>query len=558
MPPADYESPFASPVSARVPEPLIVPVASEWAAVPQGRYLPKIVLFTTLVAGLPIVVAWALTAAGAIGPLESAGVAMTLSLLAASAGSAYWRRHGSREQAFGDLLLWGWLTHRYKERRLVRAIRLLGLSGTAERHELSIDDRARLIERVAATIEAQDRYLHGHSRRVARHAAMIARELELPPDDVTKIRVAAAVHDVGKLAVPRQLLDKPGPLTDREFAVVRRHAEHGAAIVAALGDPELTSIVRHHHERLDGAGYPAGLVGDQTPLGARIIAVADTFDALTSARPYRPAARHEEALRILIQSSGSQLDPAAVHAFLRQYAHNRAVILWTLLLAMPKRALAWLTGEATVGGIAFSGKLMTGVLATVAAGAAAAAVAPSPPIGAAKIVREPLPIVVPAAVRTSSGRVARQPRRRLADPQPSLNRHTRERAIRARRHSSRHSSAPTARGTSPGAAPTRPAPSAAPATNTATSTGPVASTTTPSSDTSGVTACTARRPGRGRGKGCPRGHSGTAPPRGDGNSAPPHPDGGSGRGIGHTGAPPSGSPAGGNGSPSGSHGHGRR
>jgi hypothetical protein len=123
---------------------------------------------------------------------------------------------------------------------------------------------------------------------------------------------------------------------------VKAHVEVGAEIVACLGDPELTAIVRHHHERFDGTGYPSGVAYEQIPLGARIIAVADTFDALTSVRPYRPAASHKQALEALAKASGSQLDPAAVRAFLRCYSGNKAIVFWALLTVSPQHLLAWL------------------------------------------------------------------------------------------------------------------------------------------------------------------------------------------------------------------------
>ena len=134
---------------------------------------------------------------------------------------------------------------------------------------------------------------------MTRHAYMIARGMGLPPAEIARIRTAAALHDVGKLDTPREVLNKPGRLSDEEFALIQRHPVDGAAMVAELGDDEVTAIVRHHHERLDGGGYPDGLEGSEIPLGARIIAVADTFDALTSTRPYRPGCRHKKALDIL-------------------------------------------------------------------------------------------------------------------------------------------------------------------------------------------------------------------------------------------------------------------
>jgi hypothetical protein len=181
---------------------------------------------------------------------------------------------------------------------------------------------------------------------------MIAVRLGLPPTEVANIRTAAAVHDVGKIAVPREILNKAGRLTDEESAVIQCHPVDGAEMVAAMNDADITAMVRHHHERLDGTGYPDRLAGDEIPLGARIIAVADTFDAITSSRPYRLACKHKKAIAILRKQAGSQLDRDAVSAFLGYYSGRRSVGLWTLATAAPQRLAGWLSGLLQGGGVA--------------------------------------------------------------------------------------------------------------------------------------------------------------------------------------------------------------
>lgn len=166
-----------------------------------------------------------------------------------------------------------------------------------------------------ATLEARDAEIASHSRRVARHAVAIARELGLSEERVARIRRAALLHDIGKTFTPKPILDKAGPLSEEEYAVVKRHAEVGARMVGTLEDRELTAIVLHHHERIDGRGYPDGLKGEAIPLGARIVAVADTYDAVTSERPYRRAKPHAEALAMLDALAGDQLDREIVRAF---------------------------------------------------------------------------------------------------------------------------------------------------------------------------------------------------------------------------------------------------
>ena len=241
------------------------------------RHLSHMLMATMVVAVLPLVLSLTLRASGVISSgWLSLGLAMALSLAASGAGSAYWRKRGAHgEVLFSDLLVWGWIRRWRQERELADAARLLDLvnPGFTERghpalnadESLSVDQHAQLLRQLAGALEGQDVYLNGHSRRVARHAAMIARGMGLPSDEVARVRAAAAVHDIGKLRTPKAILNKPGRLTDDEFEVIKRHPVDGAEMVAALGDPELTRIVRHHHERLDGAGYPGRLSGERDP-----------------------------------------------------------------------------------------------------------------------------------------------------------------------------------------------------------------------------------------------------------------------------------------------------
>lgn len=176
------------------------------------------------------------------------------------------------------------------------------------------------LARLAAELETRVPGSAGHSRRVGIYAAGTAKRMGLSPAQVARVRRAAELHDIGKVETPVEIANRPGPLSAEEHAVVRRHADLGGWIVAGLGDPELAAIVRHHHERPDGGGYPDGLAGEEIPLGARIVAVADTFDAVASGRPYRPARRVREALALLDAEAGAQLDPDAVEAFRRYYS----------------------------------------------------------------------------------------------------------------------------------------------------------------------------------------------------------------------------------------------
>ena len=310
------------------------------------RFLPHAIAATLVVMVLPSLV---LTLAGPDGPawveLLSVLAAMAASLGLAAAGSAIWmRRPGSQDTVFGDLMLWGWLRKYRAERRLAEARALLEGGSAAALDGADAETRRDLLEKLSAALEARDAYTHGHSKRVTRHSERIARELGLPQELVAKVRIAAAVHDVGKIKTPREVLTKPGRLDDWEFEIIKQHPVDSAAMVRDLDDAEITAMVRHHHERLDGTGYPDRLAGEEIPLGARIIAVADTFDAMTSSRPYRAACRHKKALDVLAKEAGAQLDPAPVAAFMRYYSGKRSVGWTALAAAAPQRLGGWLGG----------------------------------------------------------------------------------------------------------------------------------------------------------------------------------------------------------------------
>lgn len=167
-------------------------------------------------------------------------------------------------------------------------------------------------------VETKDHYTRGHCMRVAEGSAMIAQELGMPAERVQKIRYAGMLHDIGKLGVPTKVLQKTGKLTDEEYATIKLHPTRGYEIVREISflDEALDGI-RHHHERLDGRGYPMGLVGMEIPESARIISVADVFDCLTSTRSYRKAWSVEEAIAELRRCTGTQFDPRMVEALVR-------------------------------------------------------------------------------------------------------------------------------------------------------------------------------------------------------------------------------------------------
>jgi HD superfamily phosphohydrolase YqeK len=165
-------------------------------------------------------------------------------------------------------------------------------------------------------VETKDFYTRGHSDRVSRGSVMIAREIGMRAERVEAIRYAGMLHDVGKLGVPTKVLQKTGKLTEEEYAAIQLHPMRGLDIVREIGflDEALAGIM-HHHERIDGRGYPMGLAGDEIPEFARVLAVADAFDSMTSTRSYRGARPVAEAIEELRKWSGTQFDPAFVDAF---------------------------------------------------------------------------------------------------------------------------------------------------------------------------------------------------------------------------------------------------
>ena len=178
---------------------------------------------------------------------------------------------------------------------------------------------------LANTIDQRDTYTYQHSARVAGYVGHIAARLNLPADEIDLIVSAAQVHDLGKIAIDNRILFKEGPLTDEERRQVNLHPAAGAELAGQFSMyGEGADIIRYHHERWNGSGYPDGLAGEAIPLGARIIAVADVYDAMTSDRPYRRALSHEVALSELIRGSGTQFDSRVVEAFLAPEAGQAA------------------------------------------------------------------------------------------------------------------------------------------------------------------------------------------------------------------------------------------
>lgn len=174
------------------------------------------------------------------------------------------------------------------------------------------------VRRLVSDTEARDRYTAGHSYRVALGAVSLGRQLDLPPEDLRALAEGGILHDVGKLQIPDEVLNKPGPLSEEERKIIERHPVIGYDMCSRLGLlPEELDVVRSHHERMDGTGYPDQLTADQIPFLVRILSVADVYDALTSKRAYRDAWSQEDALAFLKEHSGTHLDPVCVQAWVK-------------------------------------------------------------------------------------------------------------------------------------------------------------------------------------------------------------------------------------------------
>ena len=180
------------------------------------------------------------------------------------------------------------------------------------------------VESLNATVEARDPYTAGHSQRVQRIALAIGEAFDLPRSRLEALGLAGLFHDIGKLRVPDAVLTKPGPLSPEEFDLIKRHPDDGADIVGHLGRlRDVLPYIRHHHERWDGAGYPAGLAGPEIPLEAAIVGLADAWDAMTTERPYSRARTSDEATEEILRARGTQFAPAVVDAFIDTIGRRR-------------------------------------------------------------------------------------------------------------------------------------------------------------------------------------------------------------------------------------------
>ena len=201
---------------------------------------------------------------------------------------------------------------------LARANEDLRLAAEKQHHTLE-----GVIRAVSLTLEIRDPYTAGHQRRVAQLASAMAREMGLPEERIEGLQLAASIHDIGKISVPAEILCKPGKISEAEFSLVKAHAAVGHDILEPIDFPwPIARIVRQHHEKMDGSGYPEGLSGSQILLEARILTIADVVEAMASHRPYRPALGIDVALEEIAGNSGRLYDTEAGSACLKLFREN--------------------------------------------------------------------------------------------------------------------------------------------------------------------------------------------------------------------------------------------
>jgi len=197
-----------------------------------------------------------------------------------------------------------------------------GLKGIThnQRRDVGFSDNKnflRFAKVLAHTFEEKDPYSSGHSERVSYYSDFIAKRLSLSPKERSDIQVAAHLHDVGKIGISNRFINKKGTLTPIDWAIIKQHTKKSIELLVPLNlSPTILSYIQYHHEHFDGTGYPDGLMGDQIPIGARIIAISDAYDSMTSDHPYRKPLSHEEAKNELLKWAGKQFDPNLVSVFL--------------------------------------------------------------------------------------------------------------------------------------------------------------------------------------------------------------------------------------------------
>lgn len=294
-----------------------------------------------------------------------------LTIAAVLIGARLWElHHSSWLFSFGDLMLWNWVRRHRAEKRLVRNTRLLGFdrTGRFQGDVIVTDykDRLELLAEIADALDGKSTFTVNHADRVEHLAHDIGEVLGLGEDRLKKLDTAAFLHDIGNIRIAEDVLRKPEELSAAEREDVESHALLGAMMAYEVVTRDVADGILHHHERWDGDGYPNGKSGEQIPLFARIIAVAEAYDAMTSTRPHRQSLSPAAALEVLVGAAGSQFDPRVVEALVMVVPKPIALFEKAPVLAALRPQLRqWGLLFRRVGKVALTSAVTTGTIALI-------------------------------------------------------------------------------------------------------------------------------------------------------------------------------------------------
>ena len=294
-----------------------------------------------------------------------------LTLTIVVGGTRLWERHPAAAIfSFGDLMLWNWARRHRAEVRLVRNTQLLGFDRTGAYQGDTIaqddDERLELLAEIADALDAKSSYTFNHPNRVEKLARDMGEALGLSEEQLTKLSTAAFLHDVGNIRIPEHILRKPFGLSEEEKRTVESHALLGAMMAYEVVTRDVADGILHHHERWDGLGYPNGKNGRDIPFFARLIALAEAYDAMTSTRPHRQSLSPAAALDELRKEAGTHFDPLAIEALVAVLPKPLPIFdHMPMLAAIRPRLRQWILLVQRVGRIALSSAVTTATIALI-------------------------------------------------------------------------------------------------------------------------------------------------------------------------------------------------
>ncbi|HYI44961.1 MAG TPA: HD-GYP domain-containing protein [Actinomycetota bacterium] len=338
---------------------------------------PSLSFATSFVATMAVAVAPSFVAFGFLvwsrpdpRPVLATVVSILLTFGALILGSKVWdRQPESAGFSFADLMLWQWMRREWAEEKLVRNARMLGYDRNGRfvgKSKISPERQLQAAREIGAALDAKSSYTINHAKRVEAHTRDIASVLGLSDKQTEELATAAALHDIGNLRVPEHVARKTGSLTLEERSTIEGHVLLGAIMAFdAVGD-DIVQGLRHHHERWDGNGYPSGLTAEDIPLYARIIGIAEAYDAMTSTRPYRQSFTRDQAVAVLRSEGGSQFDPDLVEVFVSTLPEGLEIVDRFPVLAWAERQIRELAILfRRVGGVAMSAAASTVAIALI-------------------------------------------------------------------------------------------------------------------------------------------------------------------------------------------------